>query len=229
MVETLLNVASIRPRTLTNGPGWRGAVWVQGCMIRCPGCFNPQTHPHEAKHLWRPENLAERLVRPDIEGISILGGEPFEQAAACARLAVRAQELGASVVTYSGYTWSYLRKSSLPEVQALIAASDVLFAGPFVDERRNDGAGWRGSTNQEVVFLTDRYDDSVFDQNEAIPVIEGWADANALAWSGIPADDDVTAIHGVIEATRTRSRQPKEQGQACELDGTARDTACRRP
>ena len=58
--------------------------------------------------------------------------------------------------------------------------------------------------------------------------VHHWQNKNGKSYARY-VDDDVTAIHGVIEATRTRSRQPKEQGQACELDGTARDTACRRP
>jgi anaerobic ribonucleoside-triphosphate reductase activating protein len=103
------------PRTRVNGPGWRAAVWVQGCTIRCPGCFNPDTHPHVARQLWDPDRLADALVREDVEGVSILGGEPFEQAAACARLATAPAGRQASVVTYSGYTaascapWRYPR------------------------------------------------------------------------------------------------------------------------
>jgi anaerobic ribonucleoside-triphosphate reductase activating protein len=192
MADELLNVATVRPRTRTNGPGWRAAVWVQGCTVGCPGCFNPQTHPHEARKLWRPEDLAGQLVTPDVEGITILGGEPFEQAAACARLAAHARGLGASVVTYSGYTWSLLRRSTLPEVQALLAASDLLIAGPYVEARRNNGVGWHGSTNQQVVFMTNRYDPSIFDDISAVPVVEVWADGTTMAWSGIPMEHDYT-------------------------------------
>jgi anaerobic ribonucleoside-triphosphate reductase activating protein len=206
MPETLLNVATVRPRTRTNGPGWRAAVWVQGCTIRCLGCFNPHTHAHEAKRLWCPEDLAERLVTPDVEGITILGGEPFEQAAAGGRLATRARELGASVVTYSGYTWSYLRRSTCPEVQALIAASDVLIAGPYVAAKRNDGVGWHGSTNQEVVFLTERYDQTIFDDLTAVPVVEAWSDGAQLVWSGIPGVPDEPAVETVDRRRETEPR-----------------------
>lgn len=200
MSEPLLNVAAIRPRTLTNGPGWRAAVWVQGCTIRCAECFNPQTHAHEARQLWHPERLAERLVDASVEGISILGGEPFEQAAACARLATRARALGASVVTYSGYTWSHLRRSPLAEIQALVAASDMLIAGPYVAARQSDGIGWHGSTNQEVVFLTDRYDREVLDRARELPLVEGWAAGDEVRWSGIPSADDVAALVMITEA-----------------------------
>jgi len=187
MTELVLNVAAVRPRTRTNGPGWRAAVWVQGCTLRCRGCFNPQTHAHVARHPWPPEVLAERLMSPDVEGVTILGGEPFEQAAASARLARRARELGGSVVTYSGYTWSFLRRSSLPEVRALLAATDLLIAGPYIEAKRSDGRGWHGSTNQELVFLTDRYDERIATQVDEVPVVEGWTDGHHLDWSGIPS------------------------------------------
>ncbi len=186
MSESVLNVSAVRLRTRTNGPGWRAAVWVQGCTIRCPGCFNPGTHAHEARTLWVPEKLAERLVVPGIEGLTILGGEPFEQAATCARLARRARELGGSVVTYSGYNWRYLRRSALAEVHALIAATDLLIAGPFVASLPTDGRGWHGSTNQEFVFLSDRYDDSIRSQFDEAPVVEIWTDGRVADWSGIP-------------------------------------------
>lgn len=186
MPDPLLNVSAVRPRTRTNGPGWRAAVWVQGCTIRCPGCFNPGTHAHEPKRLWVPETLAERMMSREVEGVSILGGEPFEQAAACARLARRARELGGSVVTYSGYTWPHLRGCRLPEVHALLAATDLLVAGPFVQSKANDGRGWHGSTNQEFVFLTNRYDDRIREQFDDAPVVEVRTEGRMADWSGIP-------------------------------------------
>ncbi len=187
MADALLNVSAVRPRTATNGPGWRAAVWVQGCSLGCPGCFNPSTHAHEARRFWVPEQLAERMMDRDVEGISILGGEPFEQAAACARLARRARELGGSVVTYSGYTHGYLAGSDLPEVRALLAETDMLVAGPYVESLRTDGRAWHGSSNQELVFLTDRYDERALVEAQALPVVEGWSDGRVVDWSGIPA------------------------------------------
>ena len=186
MAEELLNVASVRPRTRTNGPGWRAAVWVQGCTLRCPGCFNPETHEHAARSFWNPEALAERLMDGPVEGVSILGGEPFEQAAACARLARRARELGGSVVTYSGYTHRFLARSRLPAVQRLLAATDLLIAGPYVAAQATDGTGWHGSSNQELLFLTDRYDARVLAEARSEPIVEVWADGRTASWSGIP-------------------------------------------
>ncbi|RKH14118.1 radical SAM protein [Corallococcus sp. CA053C] len=186
----LLNVTRLMRRSRVNGPGWRAAVWVQGCTLRCAGCFNPDTHAHERRHLVEPLALADSLDVEAVEGLSILGGEPFEQAEACSRLAGRARERGLSVVTYSGYTWAFLRRSSLPAVQALLASTDLLIAGPFVQRLANDGRGWHGSTNQEFVFLTDRYGQDIFQQAQEVPVVEASLDGGVLRWTGIPDPGD---------------------------------------
>jgi anaerobic ribonucleoside-triphosphate reductase activating protein len=186
----LLNITRMVRRTRVNGPGWRTAVWVQGCTLRCPGCFNPETHAHERRHLVDPVELADSLAPEEVEGLSILGGEPFEQAAACARLAERARAQGLSVVTYSGYTSAFLRRSMLPEVQALLAATDLLIAGPFVQRLSNDGRGWHGSTNQELLFLTERYRPDILHQAQEVPVVEASLDGGVLRWTGIPDPAD---------------------------------------
>lgn len=197
----MLNVARILRRSRVNGPGWRAAVWVQGCTLRCPGCFNPETHPHQRRHLVDPLELADSLAHEDIEGVSILGGEPFEQAAACARLAERARARGLSVVTYSGYTWKYLRQSSLPEVRELLAATDLLIAGPFVQRLANEGRGWHGSTNQELIFLTGRYGPSIHAQAQEVPIVEARSDGTWLRWTGIPDEKDREWLRsGLLEA-----------------------------
>lgn len=194
MPEIYLNVAAVRLWSRVNGPGWRAAVWVQGCTIRCPGCFNPDTHPHVARALWDPDALAEHMLAAPIEGISILGGEPFEQAAACAILARRARRAGKSVVTYSGYTAAFLRGSALPEVRELLAATDLLIAGPYLAARRNDGRGWHGSTNQESVFLSERYGPEVHERRDELPIVEVRTDGRGFDLTGIPARDDIIQL-----------------------------------
>ncbi|HRI08479.1 MAG TPA: 4Fe-4S single cluster domain-containing protein [Nannocystaceae bacterium] len=206
MPDVLINVAAIRRRTRVSGPGWRAAVWVQGCTIRCPGCFNPDTHPHVARHLWDPERLADELLRGDVEGVSLLGGEPFEQAAACAALARAVQDAGKTVVTYSGYTVSDLSASTLPETRALIAATDLLIAGPYLAAARNDGRGWHGSTNQEMVFLSDRYGPEIFEVLDALPVVELRTDGERLDCTGIPAQVDLHLLR-----TLERRRDPAKE------------------
>ena len=73
-----------------NGPGLRSVVWFQGCTLGCSGCFNPGTHDSGGGYDTEVESLAEQLLSaPNIEGISISGGEPFQQPDALADLVAR--------------------------------------------------------------------------------------------------------------------------------------------
>ena len=78
-----LNVAKTLSHSRANGPGVRAVIWVQGCTIGCPGCYNAFTHPHEKRTLVTPDTIAEWVSSLEaIEGVSFSGGEPFEQAKA---------------------------------------------------------------------------------------------------------------------------------------------------
>lgn len=97
-------------------------------------------------------------------------------------------------MTYSGYPSAYLIGSPLEAVQRLLAATDLLIAGPFVRELANDGAGWHGSTNQELVFLTSRYDDAIRAEFDRIPVVEVRTDGVVGDLTGIPAAGDLRGV-----------------------------------
>lgn len=144
--------------TEVEGPGKRAALWVQGCPIRCPGCFNPQTWSARGGEKVRVSEIARRiLTEPGIEGISLLGGEPFTQAGPLAELGSLCREAGLSVVTFSGYEAEHLLGSTRKDWRALLAVTDVLLAGPFLQDQLDLGRPWVGSRNQRFVYLTDRY------------------------------------------------------------------------
>ncbi|HOY68491.1 MAG TPA: 4Fe-4S single cluster domain-containing protein [Candidatus Ozemobacteraceae bacterium] len=145
-------------RTAVEGPGERACLWVQGCPIRCPGCFNPETWPFEAGEEAAVDDLYERVLREDsIEGMTFLGGEPFAQAAPLAELAWRLRERGLSIVTFTGYTLEALRAASNSAWNRLIDATDLLIDGPYIQAQADQSRPWIGSANQRYLFLTDRY------------------------------------------------------------------------
>jgi anaerobic ribonucleoside-triphosphate reductase activating protein len=153
-----VNVARLVLRTHSEGPGWRAALWVQGCPINCPGCINQSFIPFVDANWLSVAELAERIIaQPDIEGLTLLGGEPFAQAAALAELAARVQAAGLSVMTFSGYTYQQLTESRNPAWKRLLAHTDLLAAGPFIQERRTTQMPWVGSDNQTLHYLTPRY------------------------------------------------------------------------
>ncbi len=156
---TTLRIGAIAPRTECEGPGRRLALWLQGCRIRCAGCCNPQFFSARGG---REANIAElalelRAAAPEIEGITFLGGEPFEQPQGLALLAREARTLGLSVITFTGYRIEALRDSGDAGTAALLAASDLLVDGPYDPSRPETTRRWVGSTNQRFHFLSARY------------------------------------------------------------------------
>ena len=167
---TALRVHAIEERSRANGPGARFVVWVQGCTLGCAGCFNPGTHDAAAGRDVAVAEIAERLAAVarggGIEGLTLSGGEPLQQAAGAAALLAEARELGLSTLAFSGYTIEEIRE--LPGGREVLAQLDVLVDGRYVAGDRM-GAGLRGSANQRIHLLTERY---TLAQVEATPVAE---------------------------------------------------------
>lgn len=154
----VVRVARVVPRTAVEGPGDRTAVWVQGCSLRCPGCFNP--------HLWSTRGgrtlpvgaLVEAVAEAGTGAVTFLGGEPFDQALALAQVAADLQSAGASVMTFTGYEYEHLVAVATrrPDVAALLRHTDLLVDGPYLASLPDRARPWVGSTNQRFHFLSPR-------------------------------------------------------------------------
>lgn len=142
------------PDSIVDGPGLRYAVFVQGCTHGCPGCHNPDSQPAEGGTL-TPINdvLADIRANKLITGVTLSGGEPFEQPAACAVIARTLSDEGYDVWAYSGYLYEDLlaRAQSDAAVAALLDAVHVLVDGPFVEAKKSYTLKWRGSSNQRLI------------------------------------------------------------------------------
>lgn len=152
-----LRIHRFLPRSYANGPGARAVLWVQGCALGCPGCFNPETHPFSGGETVAVDTLVQRLVdlQDTIAGFTISGGEPLQQRRSLLTLLQKVRRrTSLSVIVYTGYTWEEVQ--AFPEKEALLAAIDVVSAGRYEAERR-----WardlRGSSNKTLHFLTGRY------------------------------------------------------------------------
>ena len=147
-----MRIANTVSDSIVDGPGLRFTVFTQGCPHRCPGCHNPDTHDPAGGHEVTVEELAEKLLsNPLTDGLTLSGGEPFCQAAECARLAAIAREKGLNVWVYTGYTYERLIAGEVPGAMELLAQTDVLVDGPFVEARKSYAALFRGSTNQRLI------------------------------------------------------------------------------
>lgn len=166
MTRKLL-VHATEPRSRANGPGARYVVWMQGCTLGCPGCFNPATHPTIGGREVDVDTLAaEILATPGIDGVSLSGGEPLQQAEGSAALLERVRAAGLSTLAFSGYTLEEIR--ALPHGPDVLARLDVLIDGRYVSTERL-AEGLRGSANQRIQLLTTRY---TLADVEATPVAE---------------------------------------------------------
>ncbi len=153
----LLNLHRIVDVTAAEGPGVRCAVWTQGCSVRCPGCFNPQTWTTRGGTLMPWQDLVSHVLGiRGIEGVTLLGGEPFDQAEPLGSFASAVRAEGLSVMTFTGHVLEELPPSEL------LASTDLLVDGPFLADRPEPSRPWAGSVNQRFHFLTDRYDESIF-------------------------------------------------------------------
>lgn len=155
---TRLRIHRFVPFTRAEGPGERACLWVQGCPIRCAGCAVPWTWDADAGEWMDVGALAEHILGgPPVEGVTFLGGEPFEQAAGLAELGGILRGAGLSVLTFSGYTLEKIRRAGRADWDALLGVTDLLIDGPFVRGRLDLSRPWVGSSNQRYHFLTDRY------------------------------------------------------------------------
>ncbi|MBN2693335.1 radical SAM protein [bacterium] len=139
------------------GPGKRLVVWFQGCSIRCKGCWNYEMWSFESKNPLSVNELLNKIQekKDEIEGITILGGEPFDQSTLLLdfleRFKYEFPKL--SIILYTGY-----KKSQFKEIDLkIIKLSDILIANPYEEDKRDITLNLRGSSNQSLEFISDFY------------------------------------------------------------------------
>lgn len=170
--DMLINIHSIIPLSRINGPGERMVVFSQGCNRKCPGCFNPDTHPFNTVKLFSPDNIFKLYLTRDIEGITISGGEPFLQPEGLHALLRMARETyGLSTVVYTGFRYNELKER--PACLSCLEFIDVLIDGGYEESKKERTLLARGSTNQRFHFFSDRYNRKDFYMKGKVEVIIG--------------------------------------------------------
>ena len=134
----MIRVAGIIQESIADGPGIRFVIFTQGCPHNCPGCHNPQTQCLQGGTLMSAEEILEQIRKdPLLSGVTFSGGEPFLQAEELLPIARECHRMGLDVVTYSGWTFEKLLEAHRPEWNSLIAESDIIVDGPFLQELRS--------------------------------------------------------------------------------------------
>ncbi|MBE7703639.1 MAG: radical SAM protein [Cyanobacteria bacterium SIG28] len=156
-----LRVFKILKSTKVEGPGIRYCIWVQGCSRHCKGCQAVHTWSHSGGELIDVKKIIEDIkLQSKIEGVTFLGGEPFEQAEALGIIAESVKKMGLSVLCFTG---GYIEELLNDEANKnLLNNTDLLIDGPFEIDKTDYSRPWCGSSNQRYHFLTDRYDENIF-------------------------------------------------------------------
>lgn|SRR5262249_9451581 len=165
-----IRIHSFIPSTRANGPGLRAGIWFQGCDLGCPGCFNPETHPSDKISFSTIPSLvdlvAESAQHFNIEGVTISGGEPFQQLPQLLKLIrmLRDRLPGLSIIIFTGYT----SKETLDMLAAhgtglgtLIDCCDVLIPGRY-NQNARVAEHLKASANKTFHFFSERYSEKDF-------------------------------------------------------------------
>ena len=150
------------------GPGKRLLLFTQGCSIRCKGCVN--------SHLWNfgegTDATAEEIVRlcesHDIEGITLHGGEPLDQAEGLLEIAKSLKLKGKTVILFTGYTYKQL---VLKSQRALWKIADIVVSGRYDESKRNIYLQFRGSTNQKIYCHKGKYENYKINDGETVAIL----------------------------------------------------------
>ncbi|GAA5105769.1 4Fe-4S cluster-binding domain-containing protein [Orbus sasakiae] len=186
----------------TLGPGQRLGIWFQGCHLQCQGCISTDTWP-KAKHLTDIDALLD-VIKDWIhlaEGITISGGEPFEQPQALAYLVHQLKRLTpVDILIYTGLPFAKI----VNDVNVMAPNVDVIISEPFVINEAQTFT-LRGSDNQNMHLLTPlgqaRFADYQYqrmdDQHHALDMM---FDEKGVIWfAGIPKRDDFLTLQTLLE------------------------------
>ncbi len=163
--SSTLNMFRFLTSSTVNGPGSRAVIWVQGCKHNCPGCFNKGSWPIVDNEVVEIDNLIKKIVSiQNLEGVTFSGGEPLLQAEPLSKIACKLKTKGLSVMCYTGFTWKEIQgmfndvcnKVKIRSLKLLLQQTDILITGRYVKELQPNRK-WIGSSNQEVLFLSNRY------------------------------------------------------------------------
>lgn len=198
---TLIRLHRVYYPVTALGPGKRLGIWVQGCTRGCPGCLSPEMQPREGIQVAVDtvvKNIPED-IRPD--GLTISGGEPFDQPEAVAEM-MRwfIQRYSTDVLVYTGYTLAELRARRDPATDEILSNVAALVDGPY-QRQKNFGRGWMGSENQQLYVY--RFPERYRNFSTAQRTLQAVQEAQRLLFIGIPPQN---------------MERPKEKGENQDAD-----------
>ena len=139
--------------SIVDGPGLRYVVFTQGCLHRCVGCHNPQSHDLKGGYFKDIDDLLVDIDQnPLLDGVTISGGEPFLQVEPLIDFVKKVKQRGLHVMIYSGYTYEEILSLS-DQAKLLLSLCDILVDGRFILSQRSLSLLYRGSSNQRIINI----------------------------------------------------------------------------
>lgn len=149
-------VADYKPFNFVDGEGVRCSLYVSGCKFNCPGCYNKVAQNFHYGHPYTQaleDQIIKDLSQPYVQGLTLLGGEPFLNTQVCLKLVKRIrQEFGhdKDVWSWTGYKWDELMADSDDKLE-LLSLIDILVDGRFLEAQKDLTLQFRGSANQRII------------------------------------------------------------------------------
>ncbi|WP_273820889.1 4Fe-4S single cluster domain-containing protein [Pseudomonas asplenii] len=195
-----LSLSRVHFPVTTLGPGRRLGIWFQGCSIRCPGCISADTWGPGRWRIGLPQLLAQ--LQPwlaEAEGITLSGGEPFDQFDALLALLGELRRLSdVDILVYSGYSLEQLE----PRLRQAHGLIDGLISDPYRQEQPQSMA-LRGSDNQRLSLFTERgrtrlasYERRLIPADKALDLM--FDDDGSVWMAGIPRRDDLLRLRDLL-------------------------------
>lgn len=156
-----VKIYRILKQTKVEGPKTRYCIWFQGCSKHCKGCFAKDTWDFNAGKKYEVEELLKDILNTkNIDGVTFLGGEPFEQAQALEFLCENIKKAGLSVVCFTGNKYEDIKEKHA----SILSNIDLLIDGEFDESQKDFSRPWVGSKNQNYYFLTDRFNKNILEE-----------------------------------------------------------------
>lgn len=188
MKPSKLRIFERRSPVKVLGPYTRAVIWVQGCDFGCRGCIVPESWDQDSgEEVDISELVAWVLSQPSIEGVTLSGGEPMLQAEALSTLIDQIREVrNLGVMCYTGYRLEYLKAQGDIAQKLLLTKIDLLVDGIYQENLQADLL-WRGSSNQRLLLLSNRYQEFVKSQGDHSAGLEFFfSETGEVGFSGVP-------------------------------------------
>ncbi len=159
-METKLRILDIAYETMVDGPGFRTSIYCAGCAHHCPGCHNPQSWDFCGGSEMTVQELLDIIKDDEFSNVTFSGGDPLYQVEGFTELARRIkEETGKTIWCYTGFTHEEILADK--RLSMILPYLDVIVDGPFVESLKDSELLFRGSSNQRIIYLKEKPDDSI--------------------------------------------------------------------